>query len=129
MGLDFLRTFPQYRALEREVKTLREEHVRLTTERMMLQDRLDAAQEDRNRLWNLTQKCLEGERLAYQSHINVQWQKQGGGVPYPEAPHLPPAAVPQPSPNEPLGRRGRILPSEAVARASNAFVKDFVQHK
>jgi hypothetical protein len=129
----FLGWFPAYRALLAEIEALRNEHARLTTENLRLNDRLDALHEDRTRLWELTQECLRGERTAYQMHVNQSWQRIGGGVPYPEAPHLPPQAVPKPGPSESVGRSGRILPSEAVAQQTNEFIQrmlgDRTNHK
>jgi hypothetical protein len=123
----FLLLFPAFRALEQEAKALREDHARLTTDVLLLQDRLDAARDERCKLWEMTQECLRGERSAYQMHVNQSWQRQGAGVPYPDAPHLPPSAVPkQVSAGEAAGRKGRMLPSEAVARRTEEFLTSLV---
>jgi hypothetical protein len=109
--------------LEAENARLIEAVSELTQEKLRLQDRLDAALADRQRLWDLTSQSIDEMKLAYQSHINVQWQKQGGGTPYPDAPHLPAHMVPKEQSHEPVGRRGRMLPSEAVQRASREFIQ------
>jgi hypothetical protein len=110
--------FFQHSRITQLEDTIRE----LTNEKLRLQDRLDAALEDRKQLWNLMQQSIDEMKIAYQSHINVQWQKQGANPPYPDAPHLPPNAVPPQQGNEPVGRRGRMLPSEAVQRATVDFL-------
>jgi hypothetical protein len=116
--------WPQSRIwdLEAENLKLQEAVLELTNEKLRLQDRLDAAVEDRKRLWDLMSQSIEEMKIAYQSHINVQWQKQGATPPYPEAPHLPAHLVPQEQGHEPVGRRGRVLPSEAVNRAAMDFI-------
>lgn len=107
-----------------EVALLREENGRLEQEKLSLQDRLDAALEDRAKLWHLVQESLGEERKAYQMHVNQAWQRQFGTLPYPDAPHVPPHATLKPASGEPVGRRGRILPSEMVAQAKRTFVEN-----
>lgn len=124
---EFLRLFAQYRALEDELETLRAQHARVSQDNYLLQDRLDAAREDRDRLWTITQQCLEGERTAYQAHINQAWQRHGGGIPYPDAPHLPASAVPKEQSTEPIGRRGRVLASEAVQQKTSEFIESLAR--
>lgn len=124
---EFLRLFAQYRALEDELETLRAQHARVSQDNILLQDRLDAAREDRERLWTVTQQCLEGERIAYQAHINQAWQRHGGGIPYPDAPHLPASAVPKEQSTEPIGRRGRVLASEAVQQKTSEFIESLAR--
>lgn len=124
---EFLRLFAQYRALEDELETLRAQHARVSQDNILLQDRLDAAREDRERLWTVTQQCLEGERTAYQAHINQAWQRHGGGIPYPDAPHLPASAVPKEQSTEPIGRRGRVLASEAVQQKTSEFIESLAR--
>lgn len=124
---EFLRLFAQYRALEDELETLRAQHARVSQDNILLQDRLDAAREDRDRLWTITQQCLEGERTAYQAHINQAWQRHGGGIPYPDAPHLPASAVPKEQSTEPIGRRGRVLASEAVQQKTSEFIESLAR--
>jgi hypothetical protein len=111
--------------LEAENLKLQEAVMELTNEKLRLQDRLDTVIEDRKQLWDLMRKSIDEMKIAYQSHINMQWQKQGAGVPYPEAPHLPASAVPVEQSHEPIGRRGRMLPSEAQNRAAMEFVTNW----
>lgn len=106
-----------------EVVLLREANAQLQQEKLSLQDRLDAALEDRAKLWHLVEVAQNEERRAYQMHVNQAWQRTSGTIPYPEAPHLPPHAVPTPvKGGEPVGRRGRMLASEMVGQATRAFV-------
>jgi hypothetical protein len=122
----FLRLFPAFRALEAEAKALREDHARLTTENLVLNDRLDAAGADRNKLWETMLDCQRGERAAYQMHVNQSWQKMGAGTPYPDAPHMQASAVPKEQSREPIGRRGRMLPSEIVEQQRSEFIQNLV---
>jgi len=124
MDRDFLiRFFPEYRRVHAELEALREDHARLTQENLRLQDRIDTLAADRSRLWDTMQESLRNERTAYQMHINQTWQRMGGGVPYPEAPHLSPGTIPDPASAEPMGRR-RILASEAVKQRQNEFIQE-----
>jgi hypothetical protein len=116
------RWFRQLRAIETECDQLRETVASLQNEKLRLEDRLVAAQQDRDRLWESFQQSLQGERTAYQLHINMSLQRMGGGVPYPDAPHLPQHAVPEAS-NEPLGRRGRVLMSEVLAQRTDEVMR------
>ena len=125
----FLRLFPSVRELESDAASLREANQDLQQEKLRLQDRLEAAIADRNRLWDMTQECLRGERSAYQMHVNQSWQRQGAGIPYPDAPHLPPHSVPREQSLEPVGRQGRLLPSEAIARRTSDFINALVQEQ
>jgi hypothetical protein len=111
--LNWLRSWlPRQRELER----LRETVETLTREKLVLEERLLASQDERTRLWALFDKAIDGERAAYQMHVNLSMQRQGAGVPYPEAFHIPPASIPN-SPGEAIGRKGRVLPSEMVQQA------------
>lgn len=101
---------------QREVEQLRETVDILTREKLVLEERLLAAQEERTRVWALFDKAIEGERAAYQMHVNLSLQRQGAGVPYPEAFHIPPSSIPN-TPGEAIGRKGRVLPSEVVQQA------------
>lgn len=128
MILWILRLFQAFRDLEGErdhtVTVLREELQHITTEKLILQDRLDAMAEDRSRMWSLMEKSIEEMKISYQSHINVQWQKQGFGAPYPDAPQIPHHAVP-PANQEPITRRE--LPSEAQARITSNFYRSMAE--
>lgn len=129
MGFNWLlRWFPQFRALETERNQLRETVAELQSQNLRLEDRLVAAQQDRDRLWESFQQSLQGERAAYQLHINMSMQRMGAGVPYPDAPHIPQHLAPQPSTNEPLGRRGRVLMSEVLQqRVEDTIGKRFAR--
>ena len=105
-----------------ELDKVSESRAELVTQALILQDRLDATLADRDKLWSTVQEALRGERSAYQAHINMAWQKQNGGIPYPDAPHLPDGAVPPPQAHDPIPRRE--LPSESVARRTNQFYAD-----
>lgn len=90
---------------------------------MRLQDRLEDSMRDRTELWKLTRECLEGERTAYQMHINVQWQQRGGGVPYPDQPHIPPAD--QELPNS--AGRERVLASAVTHRKAQDYMRRIIK--
>ncbi|MBV9082213.1 MAG: hypothetical protein JOZ62_06035 [Acidobacteriaceae bacterium] len=92
-----------------------------------MQDRLQGARVEREKLWDMMHEALQGERTAYQMHINHSWQRMGAGMPYPEAPHIQPQAVPKPAGSEPVGRQGRILPSEAVAQRTAEFLQSLIK--
>jgi len=114
-----LKLFGEYRRLLDEVSQLRREYSSLTAQSLALQDRMDAVLEDRTRIWSILEQSMAGERTAYQAHINMAWQKQMAGIPYPEAPHMAEASVPQPQSGDPVLRRR--LPSEIVAERTNSF--------
>lgn len=137
--LQFLMLFPTFRNLlesrnqlraahdadHKEVERLRGVIQDLQHEKLMLQDRLDAATEDRSKLWGLASECIGHERVAYQMQVNAQWQKQGFGAPYPDAPQLPQSAVPS---NEPVeGPKRPVFMSSKMARATNDFVEELVK--
>lgn len=112
----------------------REERARLqealqsaTTERLLLQDRLDAVMNDRSELWRMMETAISNERVAYQMQINSAWQKQGFGAPYPDAPVLPAQAVPHVGGGS-AGVRPE-MPSSRVARATNQFIQDVVAER
>jgi hypothetical protein len=112
-----LRLFSDYREKERTIDELQRQN-------LMLQDRLDAALEDRSRLWSLMEKSIDEMKIAYQMHINAQWQKQGNGKPYPEAPGIHEAQL---SKNmDPVVPR-QMLPSEAVRLATSKFIQDYLK--
>lgn len=121
-----LRWFPRFRAIETERDQLRESVVSLQNEKIRLEDRLVAAQQDRDRLWESFQQSLQGERTAYQLHVNASFQRMGGGVPYPDAPHIPEHLVPTPS-TEPMGRRGRVLMSEVLRQMTDRNLNQRLQ--
>jgi hypothetical protein len=113
----FLRLFSSFRRMEEAYREQAGEILRF-------QDRLEAAQIDRGKLWDTLQEALRGERTAYQTSINHAVQRMGGGVPYPDAHSLPPNVVPRDAKPEAVG--SRMLPSEAVARQTQRFVTELV---
>jgi hypothetical protein len=119
--------FPQVSELRSDCVKLRDALNETTLEKLRLQDRLDAAVEDRHKLWAMTTEAISNERTAYQMGINVQWQRQGFGSPYPDAPKLPSAVVPQPGGTS--GRSMPEMPSSAVRRATSEFLQEYVGGK
>jgi hypothetical protein len=129
--LKFLRLFSAFRNLEADrdsqVIVLREALQQETQRAMLLQDRLESAQNERVELWGMVRECVNGERISYQAHINASWQKQGHGVPYPDAPQIPAHAVPQEQNTDPIARRA--FPSEAMARQTSRFIHSLVTNE
>jgi hypothetical protein len=115
----FLSLFPQFRHLQEALQAA-------TSEKLILQDRLDSLMHDRSELWRLMESAVNNERAAYQMSINAQWQKQGFGAPYPEAPMLPPQAVPQQGGGT-AGIRPE-MPSTRVARQTDQFIKEVLDY-
>jgi hypothetical protein len=113
--------------LKEAMEQLQEETQALSAEKMLLQDRLEAATADRDRLWEMANQALNGERYAYQTMVNHAVQKNGGGIPFGDAHSLPPAEVRKPQTPGPIGRSSRMLPSEGAARRTNQFVREFVE--
>lgn len=125
MNFEWLSRITGYgRELRDENTRLLDEVQSLSGQVLVLQDRLDAALEDRSKMWTLMERSIDEMKIAYQAHINVAWQKQGHGVPYPDAPQIPHSAV-VPINQEPIRRRE--LPSEAVAKATNQFFRTFAE--
>lgn len=102
--------------LDRVAKSLQE----TVAAKSMLEDRLNAAMEDRNRLWGLVETSIAGERTAYQSGLNLQWQKEGFGAPYPDAPQMPPHRVQQPVEDSIVARP--MTGSERMAKGTRDFI-------
>ena len=94
---------------------------------MRLQDRLDAALEDRGRLWDLVEQSISKMECAYQMHVNVEWQKAGRGAPYPDAPQIPADRIKAPVADSmvPRPRTG----SEQVAARTAAFIREYTERK
>jgi len=110
-----------------EVETLRAANRQLLTDNARLEDRVEAASEDRNRLWAAMQEALDGERTALHTQINHLVQRSGGGIPYPEAHTLPAATVPREQSTAPISRA--MMPGEAVARQTAKFVEEYVANR
>jgi hypothetical protein len=122
-----LALFPEYRKIRAEAERLREAVRDLQQEKLMLQDRLDSTMADRGKLWDLTRECINNERTAYAMQINAQWQKQGFGAPYPDAPKLPPSAEPSLDPVS--GPARPRFASTRVAHATEQFIQDYVNQR
>ena len=93
----------------------------LETENLRLQDRVDAANEDRAKLWTMLQEALGNERKALMMEVNAKWQKDYGVTPFPDAPSIPVKFANAVDAVTEFGRQGRLLPSEAVANAERTF--------
>ncbi len=140
MILRFLRLFRIFRELEARTETLIREKRTLQTDltfsraafneaqsdKLRLQDRLDAALADKDHLWNIMQDSLNNERNALRMQVNHAVQKAGGGIPYPDAHSLPAEAVRPLQTPGPVGRSGRQLPSEVLARHNNRAIEEIV---
>ncbi len=114
-------------SLRHDVTSLQESNQDLIHEKSLLEDRLASAIQDKDRLWETTQTALQGERYAYQTMVNHAVQKNGGGIPFGDAHALPPNEVRKVQVPGPIGRSARSLPSEGAMRASNAFVKSYME--
>lgn len=91
-----------------------------TQDRLVLQDRLNSAEEERQRLWDRLDVALAEERKSYQMAINQAWMREHGVAPHPEAPAPPKKqTIPQPD-DTVIGRRP--LPSEAIAARTRDFL-------
>jgi len=126
-GIDVAELNARLETAESDLAAARDEVQRLTVECDRLQDRLDAALQDRQNLWDVTQEALRGERTAYQMSINAQWQQRGFGAPYPEAPQIPPGSAPQ-KVEDPIIPR-RELPSERQSRAARHFAEQYADRR
>lgn len=109
--------------LSRDLAECRAALAELSTEKLVLQDRLDAALADRDHLWNAMQEALTNERDALRMQVNHAVQKSGGGIPYPDSHSLPAASVRPVQEPGPIGRRGRILASEAGRRQTDIVIE------
>ena len=102
----------------------------LETENLRLQDRVDAANEDRAKLWTMLQEALGNERKALMMEVNAKWQKDYGVTPFPDAPSIPEKYENAVNAVTEFGRQGRLLPSEMVANAETKFWADrAVRHR
>ncbi len=104
--------------LEADVASARQEIAELLAEKRILEDRLANALNDRDRVWEAMQEALANERYAMHTQINHLVQKSGGGIPYQDAHRLPENAVAKPQAPGPVGRAGRVLPSQAALQQS-----------
>lgn len=104
---------------ERLCESLQKESARAA----MLEDRLNSAYEDRQRLWSLVENSISKMETAYQMHVNVEWQKQGRSAPYPEAPQLPEQQQRRDIPNSIVPRP--LTGSERMAAGTQQFINDY----
>lgn len=126
----FLHLFARVRWQDVTIANLQEAAAEARSEATALRQALDDARRDRENVWELVKAALSAERTAvaneraaYQMHVNHAVQRQGGGVPYPEAHSLPPEATPKlDAETGPAGRMSRILPSEVYAQAAKSFI-------
>lgn len=130
MILWILRFFPEFRQVERERDSMRTDlvfiraaHQERVTDNLRLQDRTDAAEAERTRVWKLLEESLENERLAYRMQVNEDWQRRYGVTPHPDAPHIPATQEHHAEKVGAFGRQGRVLPSEYAANYEREFWK------
>jgi hypothetical protein len=95
--------------------------------RILAEDRVQSAIQDRDRLWDLVKESLAGERFALQTQVNHANQKTGGGVVYENAHALPTSAVPKPQEGGPVGRRGRMMPSQMAAEMQRVNLEEYLK--
>lgn len=112
-------------ALEADVSRLLDRVRDLETEKVILEDRLQASILDREHLWGLVMKSIEDMKIAYQMHINREWQKMGEAAPYPEAPHMGDGQRFK-APENPFINRP-MMGSEAVQAVTQKFISDYFQ--
>lgn len=103
-------------ALETDLSSARAEINELVTDKCLLEDRLSNALNDHDQLWQAMQVALENERFALRTQVNHLTQKAGAGTPYQDAHRIPETALPRPQLPGPIGRRGRVLPSQLARR-------------
>jgi hypothetical protein len=111
------------RSLEADHKAVCAQLQDVTTQNLILQDRMEALLSDRNRLWDLVARSIEDMKISYQMHVNEQWQKQYGTAPYPDAPQIPEHSTARPV-NNPIVP-GTMLPGERVRQQTAVFLKSY----
>lgn len=115
----FLSLFAAYRQQAETIQSL-------TTDKLLLQDRLDAVMNDRSELWRMMETAINNERATLQMQVNFQTQQRFGVTPFPDAMHLPQEANAH-GPMEPLSRRQ--MPSEMIANGTARFIRQFQQRQ
>lgn len=110
----FLSLFAEYRNQAATIQSL-------SSEKLILQDRLDSVMNDRAELWRMFESSISNERATYQMQINFQAQQKFGVTPFPDAVHLP-AEASAPGQVSPLSRRQ--MPSEMIAAGTAKFLKE-----
>lgn len=116
-------------SLETDLGNIREAYQELTTEKLLLQDRLDSAIQDKDKLWEEMSNALENERFALRMQINHAVQHAGGGVVYADAHALPAAVVRPIQKGGPVGRSGRLLPSEIKSRINTTVLRQLAERQ
>ena len=126
MLLKLLRLFNQFRALEADrdvqVLELREALQEESQRAMLLQDRLDAAQESVSRLWAMVDAAQNRAYRAMETQVNYATQMRFGVTPYPDASHLPPSLEPDLDADPIVSRR--MVPSGMVADAKRRLIAE-----
>lgn len=112
--------------LQTDLTFSRAAHSEASTDKLLLQDRLEAALADKDHLWDVMKRSLESERNALRMQVNHAVQKAGGGIPYPDAHSLSAASVRPVQEPGAVGRKGRLLPSESLARHNQSFMQELV---
>ncbi len=120
-----LRIFPSLRRLSAEVELLRSANQQLQQENLQMQDRLDAAMEDRKQLWTMTRESSAAKDYAYQTQINHLIQREGGGTPYPDAHSLPENVIPHDKDTTPIARR--MMPGEIARLRTEKFIRSYAE--
>lgn len=136
MLLKFLRLFSRFRDLESievdqvELAATKRALAEIAEENQKLQDRLDDCIHDRAQMWGLLNRSIEAMQTSYQAHVNLTWQRQNGGIPYPDAPHLPQQpAVGEELPANTYGRRSRVSSSELIAARTQSYLKQHLEQQ
>lgn len=125
----FLCLFAWYRehdSLLTDIDNLRTANQELIAEKSLLEDRLALAEDEAAKLWQRMDEALANERFALRTQINHAVQHAGGGIPYPDAHAIPATSVPQPQRAGPVGRRGRILPSQMADAITQQTLKEWI---
>jgi phosphoserine phosphatase len=115
----------EMQALTAERDELRAALQEQNTQCLLLQDRLDAAQESVSRLWGMVETAQNRAYRAMESQVNFSTQMKFGVTPYPEASHLPPSLEPDLDSDSVVPRRR--MPSEMVADARRNLVTELHQ--
>ena len=113
--------------LEAEIIRLRIALQNEATEKLIANDRLQSALDDKSHLWGIMGQSIQDMKIAYQMHINLQWQKQGLPAPYPEAPGIPAekqTAYEKP-PAEDMTKMGLKSTSQVVAEYKKKFIDQY----
>lgn len=103
---------------------IRESHELIAAEKARLEDRIESAITDKERLWNLME-CAQSEVVnSLKMQVNHISQRSGGGVAYPEAGQLSPELERKPQKAGPVGRSARAIPSQQASLQRRNFAKN-----